>query len=490
MTKKKSAPTVFKCSSCGYTQPRWMGRCPECGEWNSFTECVLDAGSKTPAFAGATLSERAKPMPLSSVESASTKRLETGIAEFDRVLGGGAVKRSAVLIGGEPGIGKSTLLLQSASALACACRTGAASSAGTNAGETGAKRTGKAMPPNARGIPTAAAKMGSSRVLYVSGEESASQIRSRADRLGLNCEGIEILCTYRLDDIEAALNAVNPVCVIVDSIQTVCSAEAGAVPGTVNQLKYCSSELTAWVKERDSVLFMSAHVTKDGSIAGPKALEHLVDTVISFEQNDDRVRFLRAMKNRFGSVDELGIFSMSEKGLEALADPASLFIIRRTGGIPAGAAVTPVFEGSRVFMVEIQALTVPAKAALSRVYSDKIDSARVSRVAAVLEKRAGIRFSDQDIYINVAGGMRLTESAVDAALAAALYSARTGIPLKTGVAVTGELSLAGEIRPVNRLKQRAKASQTLGFTHLVAPEKETGVQNVSDIQSLIKTLFS
>ena len=215
-----------------------------------------------------------------------------------------------------------------------------------------------------------------------------------------------------------------------------------------------------------------------------------MDTVISFEQNDDRVRFLRAMKNRFGSVDELGIFSMSEKGLEALADPASLFIIRRTGGIPAGAAVTPVFEGSRVFMVEIQALTVPAKAALSRVYSDKIDSARVSRVAAVLEKRAGIRFSDQDIYINVAGGMRLTESAVDAALAAALYSARTGIPLKTGGAVTGELSLAGEIRPVNRLKQRAKASQTLGFTHLVAPEKETGVQNVSDIQSLIKTLFS
>ena len=263
----------------------------------------------------------------------------------------------------------------------------------------------------------------------------------------------------------------------------------GAVPGTINQLKYCAAELTLWVKERDAVLFMSAHVTKDGSIAGPKALEHLVDTVISFEQNDDRVRFLRSLKNRFGSVDELGIFSMTEKGLCPVEDPSTMFIVRRTGSIPAGTAVVPVFEGSRVFMVELQALTVPAKAALTRVYSDKIDGARVSRVAAVLEKRVGLRFSDQDIYINVAGGVRLTESAIDAALAAALYSARTDIPSPEKTAVTGELSLAGEIRLVNRLKQRAKAAQALGFTRCLGPEKEDGIAYVGDIQALIKNLF-
>ncbi len=459
MAKRKTASTFFKCSSCGYTQPRWMGRCPDCGEWNTLTECVADDTSVPPPFGtGGTQSirERAKPLPLASVNPAEGKRIVTGISELDRVLGGGAVKRSAVLIGGEPGIGKSTLLIQAAAAIY----------------EQAEKTAGTKV-----------------RVLYVSGEEAAAQIRSRADRLELNKAGIEILCTNRLDDIESALNALNPLCVIVDSIQTVFSAEAGAIPGTVNQLKYCAAELTAWVKERDALLFMSAHVTKDGTIAGPKALEHLVDTVISFEQNDDHIRFLRSLKNRFGSVDELGIFSMTEKGLYAMEDPSALFIVRRSGSIPAGTAVVPVFEGSRVFMVELQALTVPAKSAMTRVYSDKIDNARVSRVAAVLEKRAGLRFSDQDIYINVAGGVRLTESAIDAALAAALYSARTDIPPPEKTAITGELSLAGEIRPVNRLKQRAKAAHTLGFTRILGPEKEEDITPIADIQSLIKTLF-
>ncbi len=450
MVKRKAASTFFKCTSCGYAQPRWMGRCPDCGEWNTLVECTSDdAQSSASRSIGGR--ERVKPLPLSAIDPVQGARLSTGMEEFDRVLGGGAVKRSAVLIGGEPGIGKSTLLIQTAASV---CKEGSAG-----------------------------------RVLYVSGEEAASQIRLRSDRLNLKNGGIEILCTNRLEDIENALNALNPVCVIVDSIQTVFSPEAGAVPGTINQLKYCAAELTLWVKERDAVLFMSAHVTKDGSIAGPKALEHLVDTVISFEQNDDRVRFLRSLKNRFGSVDELGIFSMTEKGLCPVEDPSTMFIVRRTGSIPAGTAVVPVFEGSRVFMVELQALTVPAKAALTRVYSDKIDSARVSRVAAVLEKRVGLRFSDQDIYINVAGGVRLTESAIDAALAAALYSARTDIPPPEKTAVTGELSLAGEIRPVNRLKQRAKAAQALGFTRCLGPEKEDGIAYVGDIQALVKNLF-
>jgi DNA repair protein RadA/Sms len=301
--------------------------------------------------------------------------------------------------------------------------------------------------------------------------------------------GIEILCATHLSDITAALDAVKPVFAVIDSIQTVYSEEAGFVPGTVNQLKYCAYELVSWVKERDAVLCMAAHVTKDGLIAGPKSVEHMVDTVITFERNDDEVRFLRAQKNRFGSVDEMGIFAMSEQGLAQVEDPSALFITRRSGKLPAGVASAPVFEGSRVFLVEIQALTVPAKAAITRVYSDKIDSARVSRVAAVLEKRTGLRFSDQDVYINVAGGIRLTESAIDMALASALYSARTDIPVPDATAFAGELSLAGEIRPVTRIRQRVKTANTLGYTRIFAPESEEGVTVVRDVKELVKAVF-
>lgn len=449
---KKTGTIVYKCSNCGYSQPRWLGRCPQCGEWNTLEECILDPNAVTPAGQGSETAVKIKPVPLASVKAQNDMRISTGIAEFDRVLGGGATKRSAILIGGEPGIGKSTLLLQTAASAA------------------------KNIEKN-------------TRILYVSGEESAAQIKDRAERLGTSSAGIELLCTMRLEDILDALDAQNPILVIIDSIQTVYSAEAGLVPGTVNQLKYCANELISWVKERDSVLIMTAHVTKEGLIAGPKSLEHMVDTVISFDRNSDEVRFLRATKNRFGSVDEMGIFEMTEKGLHDVEDPSSLFITRRDGNQPAGVACTAVFEGSRVFMVEIQALTVPAKASLSRVYSDKIDSARVARVAAVLEKRTGLHFSDQDLYINVAGGMKLSESAIDAALAAALYSARTDIALAAGTAVIGELSLAGEIRPVSKVKQRAKAAQNMGFTSVLTPEKCDGTVKINDIKQLIKTLF-
>ena len=412
-------------------------------------ECIRDPNLSTPdsRVQDAVV---VKPVPLSTIDAASGTRLTTGIDEFDRVLGGGAMKRSAILLGGEPGIGKSTLLIQAASHISAA---------------------------------------GNGRVLYVSGEESAVQIKSRADRIHLNVKDIEILCTMRLEDILTALDSLNPVFTIIDSIQTVYSAEAGIVPGTINQLKYCANELISWVKERDSVLIMSAHITKEGIIAGPKSLEHMVDTVISFERSENEVRFLRAQKNRFGSVDELGIFAMTETGLEPVADPSSMFITQRNGTQPAGVACAAVFEGTRVFLVEIQALTVPAKAALTRVYSDKIETARVSRIAAVLEKRIGLRFSDQDLYINVAGGVRLSEPAVDAALAAALYSARTDISVPVKTVLTGELSLAGEIRPVSRLKQRIKTSQSLGFTTVFAPEAEGGAVQVQNIRELIQSLF-
>lgn len=451
MAKKKGS-VVYKCSSCGYTQPAWLGKCPQCGEWNTMEECIVDPNAASPRLNADGSSKKARPVPLSKIQVQAEGRISTGNVEFDRVLGGGAVKCSAVLLGGEPGIGKSTLLIQTAASVL--------------------------------------GGMEKARVLYVSGEESASQIKSRAIRLGLEVDSLEILCTLRMEDILDALDSLNPLLVIIDSIQTVYSVEAGVVPGTVSQLKYCANELISWVKERDSVLIMTAHVTKDGSIAGPKSLEHMVDTVISFERNNDEVRFLRAMKNRFGSIDELGIFQMDSDGLKAVQDPSSLFLTRRQGELPAGVACVPVFEGSRVFVVEVQALTVPAKAAMNRVYSDKVDSARVSRVAAVLEKRAGIQFSDQDIYINVAGGVRLTESAIDAALAAALYSARTNIPLPEETVVVGELSLAGEIRPVSKLKQRLKAARELGFSKSVAPAAEENAVAVDSVKTLVQALFA
>ncbi|MCR5172032.1 MAG: DNA repair protein RadA [Treponema sp.] len=450
MAKKKNS-IIFKCTECSYTQPTWLGRCPECGAWNSFEECVSDPNSSAAAF-GNTAAQIVRPVPLESVSAQQNSRFCTGIKEFDRVVGGGAMKRSAILIGGEPGIGKSTLMIQIAAGIA------------------------KTVPEG--------------KVLYISGEESAGQIKSRADRMKVNTKGIEILCTMRLEDIKDALNSLSPVFVIVDSIQTTYSLEAGLVPGTVNQLKYCANELIGWVKERDSVLMMSAHVTKEGTIAGPKSLEHMVDTVISFERNDDEIRFLRSQKNRFGSIDELGIFAMTDTGLECVTDPSAMFITKRIGPTPAGIANAAVFEGSRTFIVEIQALTVPAKANTSRVYSDKVDSARVARVAAVLEKRTGLCFSDQDLYINVAGGIKLTESSIDAALAAALYSARTDIAIDGTTVVTGELSLAGEIRPVYRLKQRIKTAVELGFTKVLAPESENGSVKISNIKEMIKTLFA
>lgn len=453
MAKKKGGSVSFRCAGCGYTQPKWLGRCPSCGEWNTFEEYVDE--DFAPAGFGLKNNipqcNEAYSIPLEKVAAHDAARISTGIPELDRVLGGGAVKRSAILIGGEPGIGKSTLLLQTAAA-------------------------------------------SGQRVLYVSGEESAGQIRGRADRLGIPLHTIELLCTSSVENIEKVMNNLNPDFIIIDSVQTLFSPQAGAIPGTINQLKYCANELVMWVKERDAVLFLTAHVTKEGSIAGPKVLEHLVDTVISFEHNEDGVRFLRALKNRFGSVDELGIFQMDEKGLTGVHDPTTLFMVQRSGELPAGAAAVPIFEGSRVFMVEIQALTVPAKGTINRVFSDKIDSARVSRVAAVLEKRLGLRFSDQDMYINVAGGIRLRDPSIDMALAIALYSARTDIPVKKHEAFIGELSLSGEIRPVRRLKTLLKTAQGLGFTTLYVPSAadsddiELGALGVVRIEQLANAI--
>lgn len=423
MAKSNTKKTLgYRCVSCGHVEPKWLGRCPECGEWNSLRESAAQTALDR---AGETF-----PVPLPAVEAGRGARIQTGIAELDRVLGGGLMRGSAVLLGGEPGIGKSTILLQ----LCASCEPGG-------------------------------------KILYVSGEESPAQIRLRAERLGALKPTIEVLATGDLGVVRTVLDAAKPGLVVVDSIQTLHSEEAGAVPGTANQIKYCAQELVSWAKEHDAALVLVAHVTKDGLIAGPKAAEHLVDAVLGFEQGEGDLRVLRAAKNRFGSVDEIGLFRMGATGLVELADPSGLFLVERESGLPAGVAVAPVHEGSRVLLVEIQALTVAAKAGLTRVYSDRIESARVSRIAAVLEKHAGLRFSDQDIYVNVAGGMRLSEPGIDLALMAALWSARTGTALRSGTALAGELSLAGEVRPVTRMRQRARAAAGLGFGTILGPRE-------------------
>ena len=462
---KKQKAFIFKCSACGHEEPKWLGRCPECGEWNTLIETATASAAGQGRGGRSGGAGRAVPqsVPLSVVESQEGSRVSSGIGELDRVLGGGIMKRSAVLVGGEPGIGKSTLLLQAA----------------------------------------AAAEI-KGRVLYISGEESAGQLRLRADRLGLDSgtgmERIEVVCTGNLEEIETILNAVRPVLIMVDSAQTLYSADAGSVPGTVNQMKYCAFELIAWVKEHDAALFLVAHVTKEGLIAGPKTLEHMVDTVLYFEQNDKTAglsgardcRFLRAAKNRFGSVDEIGIFTMGDRGLAAVEDTGSLFLVRREGELPAGVATAAVLEGTRTILVEIQVLTIPAKGAVSRVFSDKIDSARVSRVAAALEKHLSLRLSDQDLYVNVAGGIRITEVGVELALACALYSGRSGLALPAGLVIAGELSLTGEIHPVRRLSGRVKTAGNLGFTGFLgpAPEPASGRGAVPDENSAVKPLIA
>mgnify|MGYP005841096003 CR=1 FL=1 len=418
----KQERTSFICTACQHEEPKWLGRCPACGAWNTFEE------TKRASTQAVQHEKRTGSLPLSGITTIDKPRFSSGIEEVDRVLGGGIVPGMSVLIGGEPGIGKSTLLMSLA---------GKAETTGT--------------------------------VLYVSGEESPQQIKMRADRLGIQRSKIELLCTNDLNHVLTTLEKLHPVILIVDSIQTLISHDAGSIPGTANQIKYCALEFAEWGRNHDTASFLVAHVTKDGMIAGPKAAEHIVDVVLMFEQNDSDARFLRSSKNRFGSVDEVGLFLMGENGLEEIADSSGYFLGGKRAKNPVGVAVAATWEGSRCLLVEIQALTVPGKSGFSRVYSERIDVSRVSRIAAILEKHTGIAFSDQDIYINVAGGIRLSEPGIDLALSLALYSARVNLDIPATIAYAGELSLAGEVRSVRRMKQRSKTAQAMGFPRLLGP---------------------
>jgi DNA repair protein RadA/Sms len=307
-------------------------------------------------------------------------------------------------------------------------------------------------------------------VLYVTGEESLPQIRMRAQRLGITIKNLRLVHETNIDQIMKHIRKQKPELVVVDSIQTLISDDLGLVPGTVSQVKFSSMELTDWAKQEDSAVFLIGHVTKDGSIAGPKVVEHLVDTVLNFEQADSGVRIIRASKNRFGSVDEIGVFMMESTGLLPVEDPATFFLQKRSGNVPPGTIAATVFEGTRTFMVEIQALTVAAKSGLTRVYSDRVDTARVSRIAAVIEKHLGIPLSQYDIYINVAGGIRLNEVGIELPLALAIYSAVSNRALQASLVSVGELSLAGEVRPVRNLESRIKTSGEMGFRYMICPQ--------------------
>ena len=424
MAKGKS--TAFVCDSCGHDETKWLGRCPSCGEWNTFKEVRLSGGGSASKRSSARTSAIVSPSRLSEVDSTPPERHPTGIDELDRVLGGGLSPGTAVLLGGEPGIGKSTLMLQVAATLP-------------------------------------------GQGLYVSGEESPGQVKNRADRLRLPQDSLDVLCETDLEALLTVLENHEPDYVVVDSIQTLVSDEAGSIPGTPNQLKIAGHRLTTWAKRSGKPVFLIAHVTKEGTIAGPKVIEHLVDTVLYFDHSSDDLRILRASKNRMGSVDEVGLFHMSKEGLLPIADPAGLFLEHRKDGPPAGSAIAAVYEGSRILLVEIQALTVPAKGGMGRVYSDRIDNGRVSRVAAVLERHAGLRLSDQDIYVNVAGGLRISDTGAELALALALFSARAEKALPAFMIAVGEITLAGEVRSVPHLRRRIKTASDTGLPNWIAP---------------------
>ncbi len=430
MAKKK---TKFICQSCGYESPKWMGKCPGCEAWNTFVEEIEAKPSRRGAFVHSNSSIVTKPSPISSIETSSEPRMYTSISEFNRVLGGGIVRGSLVLIGGDPGIGKSTLLLQVSSQLAS-----------------------------------------KEKVLYISGEESVKQTKLRSDRLGVISDQLFVLAETDLEYISQAIEQTNPGFVVVDSIQTVYHSDVTSAPGSVSQVRECTSELMKIAKTKGIAIFIVGHVTKEGSIAGPRLLEHMVDTVLYFEgERHHTYRILRAVKNRFGSTNEMGIFEMKESGLEEVANPSEIFLEERSKGA-AGSTVVASMEGTRPVLVEIQALISPTSFGNPRRMATGIDHNRVSLLMAVLEKRVGLLLQNQDAYLKVAGGVKLDEPAIDLAVAISIASSFRDQPPKPTDVFIGEVGLTGEVRRVARIEQRVQEAAKLGFERVIIPERNLG----------------
>ena len=420
----KAKGSVFFCGECGYESTKWLGKCPACGSWNTMLE--QKKISSVPSINNLTY---AHAIPLADVTTTASGRVSSGIGELDRVLGGGIVPGSVTLLGGDPGIGKSTLLMQTAAELT---------------------------------------KQGT--VLYVTGEESASQLKLRAERLGVGGDML-ILAENDLSAIESEVDRIKPAYVMIDSIQTMYSADCSGANGSTSQIREATSLITRMAKRTGAATFIVGHVTKDGAIAGPRILEHMVDTVLYFEgDRQDSFRLLRSVKNRFGSTDEIGVFEMRSTGMAEISDPSTLFI---TGTDLPGCAVTCAMEGTRPMMVEVQALLSTSPFSNPRRMAAGLDNNRLVLLLAVLEKKAGLRFYDKDVYTNVVGGIRLDERAGDLAVAMCIAGAGADIALPPRTAILGELSLTGEVRPVNRLDKRIQECARLGFSHIVVPNSDT-----------------
>jgi DNA repair protein RadA/Sms len=421
-------PNSFTCNACGASFSKWSGRCDACGGWNTIVEeAPLSAGPASKSLGG----RRGSPIKLTDLatEEAPPPRTLCGISELDRVLGGGLVPSSALLVGGDPGIGKSTLLLQAAARFAQA------------------------------GLKT----------IYVSGEEASAQVRMRAQRLGLGDAPVQLAAATNLRDILTTLEVEKPQLAIIDSIQTMWADNVDSAPGSVSQVRAAAHELTTFAKTRNMSVILVGHVTKDGQIAGPRVVEHMVDTVLYFEgERGHQFRILRAVKNRFGPADEIGVFEMTGAGLAEVTNPSALFLSERGEPSP-GSVVFAGVEGTRPLLVEFQALVAPSPHSQPRRSVVGWDGGRLAMILAVLEARCGIPFAGLDVYLNVAGGMKVTEPAADLAVAAALLSAREDAALPKETVIFGEISLSGALRPVNQTENRLKEAQKLGFTAAIAP---------------------
>jgi DNA repair protein RadA/Sms len=456
MSKQKN---IFTCSFCGFQSPKWLGKCPDCDQWNTFYEELQKAPVKRNQFefdAG----PRLGPISLHTINTAHDDRIPAGIGELDRVLGGGLVRGAVILIGGDPGIGKSTLVLQALTSLA------------------------------SRGI----------KALYVSGEESLRQLRMRAERLGSLPKNLFILTETALETIIEHIREFKPEILVIDSVQTIYTGELESAPGSVSQLRETSARIISLAKQSETATFLVGHVTKEGAIAGPRVLEHMVDTVLYFEgDRGHSYRILRAVKNRFGSTDEIGVFEMGSAGLMEVTSPSELFISERPEDAP-GSTVVPSIEGTRPILVEVQALTAPTPLAMPRRTAIGIDQNRTSVLVAVLEKKLGMTLFNQDIFLNVAGGIRLNEPGVDLGIITSIVSSKLEKPMPGKTVVCGEVGLTGEVRAISQIAPRIKEAERLGFSECILPEKNmkgqpgtskmklVGVQSVQEaIEHLFKT---
>jgi DNA repair protein RadA/Sms len=441
------AKTVFQCQSCGYSSPKWLGKCPDCGAWNSFSE-----ERQSPKSLKSIVDGNSGPIPLSSVTGGNEKRVPVGIAELDRVLGGGLVKGAVILIGGDPGIGKSTIILQAISSIA--------SLTGT--------------------------------VLYVSGEESPEQIKLRAERLSINSDRILLLPETVVEQILSVADKLKPAAIVVDSIQTVYTEELTSAPGSVGQIRESAAKMMFYAKRSGTPVFLIGHVTKEGAIAGPRVLEHLVDTVLYFE--GDRgypFRILRTVKNRFGSTNEIGVFEMTDSGLKEISNPSELFLSERPLNT-SGSTVIASIEGTRPVLVELQALVSPTTFGMPRRTSMGIDFNRLNLLIAVLEKKGGIHLGGMDVFINIVGGLKIIEPAADLGIIAAIVSSFRELPLDPQTFVFGEVGLSGEVRAVAQGEARIKEAAKVGFKRAIVPASNaerlkdnfgltiTGVRNIDE----------